>query len=144
MYQIHWKVPVDHYHSVLGLMDSHDWAHRMIVSFLLYWIHFYLFGFRPSSNGVGTGFYHPPYCIPLEVEFPHASNSAKGYCMVPIGGGTFEFVQALTWQDCVMLAFSFSIVSHLQSQRLLPEVGNIVTAVCYPAGLQPLYIVGSH
>ena len=33
-----------------------------------------LIGFRPSTNGVGMGFYH----LPLEVEFPRAPNPPKG------------------------------------------------------------------
>jgi hypothetical protein len=31
-------------------------------------------GFRPGTNGVGTGFYH----LPMELEFPRAPNLPKG------------------------------------------------------------------
>jgi hypothetical protein len=33
-----------------------------------------LIGFRPGTNGVGTGFYH----LPMEVEFPRAPDPPKG------------------------------------------------------------------
>ena len=34
-----------------------------------------LIGSRPSTNGVGMGFYH----LPLEVEFPRAPDPPKGH-----------------------------------------------------------------
>jgi len=53
------KVAIELYRSVVGLMGSYNCVRRMIVSFFVS-LSFssLLIGFRPSTNGVGTGFYH--------------------------------------------------------------------------------------
>jgi len=46
----------------------------LFLCFLLFSSLHLFFGFRPSTNGVGTGFYH----LPMEVEFPRAPDPPKG------------------------------------------------------------------
>jgi len=85
------------------------------------------FGSRPGTNGVGTGFYHQS----MDVEFPHAPDLPKGrHWAVPIGSGTYDFVQVRTRQECIILfrLLFFSLVRFMQPRRSAPKEGDNVTA----------------
>jgi len=47
----------------------------------------------------------PPYLEQGEALLCCAPDPLKGYCMVSISNPTYEFVQVLTQQDCIMVAF---------------------------------------
>jgi hypothetical protein len=62
----------------------------LLFSSLLHLFSSLLIGFRPSTNGVGMGFYRPP----MEVEFPRVLDPPKGcHWAIPIGCGTYGFVR---------------------------------------------------
>ena len=67
-----------------------------------------------------------------EVEFPRSPDPLKGYCTVPIGCGTYEFVRVDTWHDCLMLFLSFSLVRYMQPRRSVPKEGDNVMAARDP------------
>jgi len=70
------------------------------------------------------GFLPPPDHSQVEVGFPRAPDPPKGYCTVPIGSGTFEFVRVRTRHDCLMLSFPFlSLVRYMQPRRSAPREG---------------------
>jgi len=77
---------------------------RFVVSFL----HF--FGSRPSTNGIGMGFYH----LHMKVEFPHALHPPKRHPVrYRIGSGTDEFVRVHTQQECITLpSVSFPVLMY--------------------------------
>jgi len=72
----------------------------------------------------------PPDRSQVEVEFPRAPDPPKGYCTVPIGSGTFEFVRVHTWHDCSMLPL-LSLVRLMQPRRSAPKERDNVTVARY-------------
>jgi hypothetical protein len=50
------KVTIDLHPSVVGLMGLYNYVCRMIVSFFVSLVFSSLIAFRPSTNGVVTGF----------------------------------------------------------------------------------------
>jgi hypothetical protein len=81
-----------------------------------------LIGSRPSTNGVGMGFYH----LPLEVEFPRAPDPPKGHPrVVPIGCGIYEAVRGRMSLD--LLSFFSSCMQ--QPRRTADKEGDNVMAV---------------
>jgi hypothetical protein len=62
-----------------------------------------------------------------EVEFSQGQDPPKGYRTVPIGCGTYEFVQIHMQHDYLMLSFlSISLVWFTQPRRSAPEEGDNV------------------
>jgi len=58
------------------------------------------FGSRPSTKGVGTGFYHQS----MDLEFPCRPDGSKDrHWAVRIGTGTYDFLRVLPGQKCTML-----------------------------------------
>jgi len=74
----------------------------------------------------------PPGLIQWEVELPRVPNPPKGYRTVPIGCGTYEFVQVRTRHDCLMLFLSFSLVRYMQPRRSAHKEGDNIMAARDP------------
>jgi len=91
-----------------------------------------LFGSRPSTNGVGMGFYH----LPMVVEFPHTPDPPKGrHWAVPVGCGTYGFVRLCTSNDDLITPFhSLLLYRLLRPRRFAPKEGDNVTATWPEAG----------
>jgi len=87
-----------------------------------------IFGSRPGTNGVGTGFYHQS----MDVEFPRVPDPPKGrHRAVPIGSGTYDFVSVHTQHELYNTYFpflSFSLVRFMQPRRSAPKEGDNVMA----------------
>ena len=77
----------------------------MFLLSLLFSLLLYLFGSRPSPNGVGTGFLPPPEICQVEVEFPRAPDPPNGYHTGLIGCGTYGFVRLHTLNGCLIVSF---------------------------------------
>jgi len=90
-----------------------------------------LFGSRPGTNGVGTGFYH----LPMEVEFPRAPDPPKGrpelYRSVVGLMGSYDCVRRMIVSFFVSLSFS-SLVRFMQPRRSAPKERDNVTAARDP------------
>jgi hypothetical protein len=65
------------------------------------------FGFRPSTNGVGTGFYDLRSQSNGGGFSLCAGSAERSPCVVPIGSGTYDFVQVRTRHDCITLPSHF-------------------------------------
>jgi hypothetical protein len=65
------------------------------------------FGSRPSTNGVGMGFYHLQSQSSGGGFSPCARSTERSPCAVLIGCGTYGFVRLRTWNGCLICSFSF-------------------------------------
>jgi hypothetical protein len=65
------------------------------------------FGSRPSTNGVGMGFYHLRSQSSGGGFSPCARSTEKSHCAVLIGCGTYGFVRLRTWNDYLIASFPF-------------------------------------
>jgi len=94
-----------------------------LFSFLLF------FGFRPSTNGVGTGFYHLQSQSGGGGFSPCAGSAERSPWVVPIGSGTYDLVWVRTRHDCIILSsLFFSVVRFMQPRWSAPTEGDNVTA----------------
>jgi len=98
-----------------------------LFSFLLF------FRYRPSTNGVGTCFYHL-WSQSSVGGLSLCARSAKwSSWAVPIGSRTHDFVRLRTQSDCIiLLSLFFSLLWFRQPRRSGPKKGDCLTAALNP------------
>jgi len=76
-------------------------------------------------------FLAPWYRSQVGEEVPFKKILQNGYCMVPIGRGTFQFVQVRMRYHCLMLLFLvFSLVRFMLPWRSGLQEEDIIMAPC--------------